>query len=864
MEITLPKPFKRKCDGIGDLEDSSLPNGPPGLEKELLAGEDLLAGTALDALSWEADIPANNRGPNPPVVPFETELPPSEKIENIDAVEEGCRIKLSGEHLIIDKYGVSGTFGITGQAPLASGALMDGKWSWSLNHVQLTLVKSSVQGFGFGGGLVVPIAKKDQPLDYTAELQFFGDQPTYDFQIELTEKMEFPLFKAIDVTIKPNSQINITVEDNNFKASAALWGEMAINNSGESDENGAKVPSIEFNNLQLSTSSPHIGGAGTSVFLKAGGAGLNDFPIQISGIGLKFGGQPGGNFSSVALKFSIGLNLMEQGDCGLTASGGFEIWGKMESNVLGAHEWKFDKFLLSDVSVLINLPAVKGCGALTFFKNDDTYGNGFSAFLQMAIMGEGAGQCEEYVCGGSISGAFTLSMAAVFGNKDGMRYFMIDGFVGSDKLSIPIPPTPLALTGFGGGVFYRMKPHAYHEPDPNSNSPAIPAGMDTSGLIYKPDPGTLFGLKFAVGFATTGGDASPLDGKLSCIVRFGPGLSLQNIMFWGVAEIINPIAGIPELPDISDEVADSALEEDELQQKDTDEAKVPVDKIAAKMGMSLDFEAGFSFHAYAEVFMSVAQGKIKGNGTFDLLIHPDPYPAYVQGAEYPDGRWHLFVGGYESPPITVPGFFNPADEITLLPNTISLDYAGITVVAKSYFLLGNDIPGPPDLEADVAEFFDISQNTNNRDLLSTEGNDPAKGTGVAFGASLAVTLNKKVEKKIPIINKKVKIVDIKITGKAGFDIALLKYKSDTKCNISADFQTPHGLNGFRAFGRIYAFVNVNGKILFYPLPNIGVGLMFQADIPDPSYFQILAVLNFKKKWEFNFEVGKECGTPLNP
>ncbi|MEM8906794.1 MAG: hypothetical protein AAGD05_03015, partial [Bacteroidota bacterium] len=644
----------------------------------------------------------------------------------------GCRMKIGAKDLLVDNMGVSGSFSISGEARLASGALMNDRWNWSLDLVEIDISKSKFDGFTFNGGIVIPITKKETPFAYSAGVNFSGGQGdqaqghSYYFNFQSVQgSIEFPLFQAVNVEIKENSMLSVVVANGNFKPSAVLNGSMSIG-KGDPVNDNARIPSIEFKNIQLQTEGNFINGG--EVFLRSGGNTLNNFPIQISDIGIGFGQ------NSVHLAFEMGLHLMKQEDGGLTANGDFKIYGKLITNVIGAHEWQFDRFEMSGFNVLIDLPAFKGCGTLSMFDEDPTYGKGFSAFLDARILGKDSNATGSYTCGAPVESAFSVQMAAVFGNFQGMRYFMIDGYVSSEQLGIPLPPTPLSLVGFGGGVQYRMKVAGYSETGTGGGT-AIPAGMDTSGLIYEPDPNSLFGIKFAVGITTTGleaGGGSPLNGKLSVIIRFGAGLSLQNITFWGTAELVNPVAagGIQALPNVQEKISSLALSESERHQQDLDEVRNAQDKIMAKLGISLDFDGGFSYHGYAEVSIKAAQGKLTGSGQLDLLIDPNG------STSYPDGRWHLFIGGYENEEVKVPSFFDPENEITLYPVSVAIDYGGLKVVAKAYFLVGNDIPGPPDINPEAAKFFDISpsSNSSNRDLLYCGGNNPANGTGIAFGA----------------------------------------------------------------------------------------------------------------------------------
>jgi len=218
--------------------------------------------------------------------------------------------------------------------------------------------------------------------------------------------------------------------------------------------------------------------------------------------------------------------------------------------------------------------------------------------------------------------------------------------------------------------------------------------MDSSGLIYSPDPTTSFMIKLSCGISTTGAQAqqgSPFTGLLNLIVRFGPGVTLQNIMFWGTGELANPKAPVSaaDVPDVKEKIKSINKSEEQNHKDDMKEVEDSSDGIMAKLGMSLDFDEG-SFHAYAEVKIDIADSKITGKGQLDLLINP--------GAN----KWHLYIGGYDNPEILVPSFHDPGNEIRLYPVTVGLNLSGLPVVAKTYFLMGNDIEEPPNLDAEAA------------------------------------------------------------------------------------------------------------------------------------------------------------------
>ncbi len=805
FEVTFPKPFKKKCDG--NLGNSSNTNA------------------------------------------------------------EGCRLKVAAQNLIIDRTGVSGKFLISGQAPLTGGTMMDNKWSWSLDEIGVAIVQNRFDQLQIKGGLVVPITKRDTPFELIGRIDFSNPNPLppsgpgeeeqeqtqgheYFFSVKAEGKVEFPVFKAFNVTLT-SAEIQVTVQNDQFKPKAILSGMMSLGKGGgAANKEDVKIPKLEFKDLTLITEENYI--VEGSVFLKGGGNKLNNFPIQISGIGLGLS-----NTNKVHLAFNLGLHLMKQEDGGLSATGLVKVHGEIITNVLGAQEWRFKEVTMDGFAVEIDLPAIKGEGSLHLFDGNDDYGKGFSAALEATVLPKEADSSGQ----GGHEG-FELKMAAIFGNKDGMRYFMLDGFASGPALTVPLPPTPLSLTGFGGGVQYRMKVDGYVDPGSIPEGSVLPIGADVSGLIYKPDPSTLFGIKFSTSITTTGVDAaggSPITGLLSCIIRFGPGLSLQNIMFWGTAELINPVAngGIGLTSGMDQRVEGLTKSQETMHKEDKKEVDEAVDKIAAKVGLSLDFYDGFSLHGFAEVNMKASQGKLTGKGQLDLWIDPNG------SSLFPDGRWHYYIGGYENEAVTVPDFFHPENEIVLYPVNAQLTYDELAVTASAYMLMGNDLPGPPPLNAAAANFFGVSQNSNaeNRATLE-ECSDPAMGTGLAFGANMTIKYEKKITEKILFVP--ITILDIKAIGGAGFDIALIQYDQNTTFCAGGASGDEHGVNGFRATGNIWALISVTGEVLGMGLPGIGLGVLLQADIPNPSFFRAVAVLRaFGNSWDFDFDIGTECGPPCS-
>lgn len=754
-----------------------------------------------------------------------------------------CGIIIQAQNLIMDQQGVTGRFRIIGQAPLVGGAQLDKAWNWSLDEINLSIYKSDFAGFGFKGQIVIPIMSQATPVGYTAEYIKLP-APRYEFDLGLTEpgtSLVFPMFKAGQVEINQGTHINVQTDPSGdeFIAEVHLYGSMVIGhpNADPGAEKQVKLPGVTFEDLILRTRGKLIEVAG-QIEVNTSGSKVMNFPVFAN----EFTFDPRGE-DKCALGFTVGLNLIEEIQGGLAASGKFFIVGKLTKDGNGSHRWIFDSFEFTGAAFDLKIPkAMHIYGVVNIFKEHPVYGDGFGANANGAFIA----QKDDFS-----DAQFKASVAVMFGNKDGYRYFMVDGFVSSSSWSVPLPPTPYFLNGFGGGCSYHMKPVGYAS-DPSKLLP----GQDATGLIYAPSASTGLGIKIAASFT----DKASTEGILTCVVRFSPDMRLQNIMFWGVVDIMmNKQQGAtPPAADENAGIKDAQkdigeLSEADKAQKDKEKAKNKPDQVSAHLGISLDFEDGFTFHGFAEVYINMPSAKMVGHGAMDLLIETGS-----------DAEWHLYVGGYHDGSILYDDFFS-GDKVSLTPVSVAIQYAdNISVSAQAYFLTGNKIPGPPPLAPAVAAMFEPSSGSsgnNNRALLNSgcNGGTPANGLGFAFGAqaNFKISIEKNLDSKFCF--KKVKL---NAEGGVGFDLAMLKYPESSAC---ADGTSPHGIHGFRATGNIWAVVGIYGSRVFcIPVPNLGSGWLVSADIVKPSSFSIHAFFFLAgKKLVFSKTLGDPCGQPCN-
>ena len=806
---------------------------------------------------------------------------------NPDVKPTTCRIKVSGKDIIIDQYGLTGGVSIKGQAPLLGGPIMDGEWGWSMDELTLFFGNSNVTEFSFAGDIGVPILSKDGPLGYEAELDFGNNE--YNFLVASNEdyKKSFPIWKAAEVNLT-SAALDIAVADGEFHAGVTMSGSLTLGDPDDKINGGGgsmlKMPKIIFTDLKLNSRSPKFSvldiglattdATGNETTSEVGQSKVANFPVSISGFSV---GSSAINPNILNLGFTMNVNLMDGGSP-VAASGDFELVGELGRNQNGSRTYEYKEFNFTGAEVTLNLPQFYAKGDLNIFTDDDIYGKGFSAKLEAKILGK---KLE------TNKGKFNLKMAAIFGSsvsdkdnipddeddvdalKDNFRYFMVDGMLESDKIKIPLFG-PFYLNGFGGGASNRMRPSGFN--DPSASSAISQMGESTTGIVFKPHAETGLGLKFNASLSTVG---NTMSGVLTAMLRFSPTGSLQNITFWGAVDIMLDSDLDDQLvKKLDDAVAGSTSSltkliqtEEDIKKEAEEDAKIEVDAsgqknaIKGSLGLSFDFEDGFTFHGFAKVNMRVGE-ILTGSGTLDLLLDT--------GGDEESGNtgtdWHLYIGGYyengNGQDVIVNDFFNPDQKVILRPVSVLAEYHNIIAHAEAYFLTGNTIPGPPPQPAKVEDFFgpEIAE-VDNRASLKCDGRDNAMGTGIAFGASAELT----ADVAFPgIFGSCVAGLTVNTTGVIGFDLSLLKYSSTDGCSMTDNYSPPMGLKGYRATGRAYGFLRISddSQLTCIPLPKLGIGGKVRFDVFNPSFLDLRVVFElFDNRVTVPVAIGDECGQP---
>lgn len=729
----------------------------------------------------------------------------------------GQRINIGATDLYIESSGVTGTFYGTNVLPWNSGKIK--KWKFSVDSVYVELLYNQFSGFGFAGRIGVPIAKETTPFKYSGSADLVNK--VYNVGVSTLDTLEFPLFKAAEVVLLPNSIIQCTVNNNEWDVAAEISGSLNI---GVNENNGEKtidIAGVEFRKLIIETDAPYLGlsNNGGSVTLTTGAI-LNGSPLMITQAGLV-------KNSPTEIEFTLGMEveLMNASDGGVNSSSNFGIVANLvEQN--GIQKWEYDRLKLNSINIHIAVGShfeIKG--GIEAFNNGN--GIGFKGSLQGGIIKQGA------------NWKFSIVANVMFGTthdthqQGKYKYWMFDGYVAMNGFSIDLVPGVLAINGFGGGACHHMRVGNFNLADMAGNQ-----ANPSSGITYIPDNTRKFGIKASLGI-TSGKGA--FNGIITLELSFGANMNLKEILFYGKGEFAGKkLQGI-NLPDLKDRLPDLQKATNAAISSDKSGAQSgKTNKISVAVFLRLNFDGGFEMHGSFGAWLDAAQGKIKGVGVVDLLISPM------------QNKFHIWIGGYHDDSV----INHLGDPIPPVGVTIQFSQ-NMSVQCGLYFLAGNDVPSPPGIHPQAAAFFGIPTTSNNRDDL-TGAHDMAKGAGFAFGAFALFDIN--------YTKPGNNCFYVKLAGGVGFDISLLKYPYDTKCSVSGNH--PHGLKGWRAKGAIWAYLELEGKMkVLVPCvkaPNLSVGILLQADVAKPSYFNAHLKL---KIWKFNLNVkanlGDECGQVLN-
>lgn len=735
-------------------------------------------------------------------------LPPQLKNDSTEATSG--RLTIGGSDVLLDHVGMSGNISASHLISLERGKI--GNWNFSLERIFIDLMANEIANAGFSGKINIPINKQEKSgdsttlLSYNAMIKRDGD---YFFNVRNTRKMEFDLWKA-SVAIHPSSFVEIKVVEDEFFPKAVLNGEMTIDvgladggtPASDSSKN-IKLPHLAFAGLQVQTVKPYVKVGSFSLGAEGFSAGMGGFPLQIN----KISGSGSGDH--IALNVEATLALVGEGAGGFAAKGGFSITGasvEKEKNL----SYKFDGINLHSFAINIDGGPLKFKGSLNFFKADPIYGNGISGVIDA-----------------DFEPGIRVAASAIFGKKDGFRYWYADALTAFDN-GITIFPS-VAFYSFGGGAYYHMKM------DDKRVGSAL--GETLSGIVYVPDVETGLGLKATMTLGLQPGQQA-FNADLTFEMAFNKSGGLRYISLQGNGYFMTPPAALSSAAAKSSaSKLARAVQETGGNLNETESAEAtslaihgsPENagsraQLWAATIITYDFDSR-TLHGNLKAYLNVAQGVLRGSGERGMcgeaVLHfaPDEWYIYIGRPEY-DARFSLEVAGFAK--------------------------------MNAYFVAGSVVPNMPPLPSHVASIFQSGFNKPN------DVDQFAGGKGIGFGANFQVDTGERT----------FLIFYGRFNAGLGFDM-LLKDYGDAHCKGGGSL----GINGWYASGQAYAFLQgrIGIKVKIFRrtrkihILDIGAAVVAQAKLPNPvwfkgaagGYFSVLGGM-VKGNCSFEIELGTQC------
>ncbi len=718
------------------------------------------------------------------------------------------RTSFDAQNMLIDDNGVTGTFGVNAEL-LSLNEGNAGGWSFSVERFALSLLANNLEGAEFAGQVGLPVSEKTT-LRYDG---LIGADNQYMLKVQPVDSLSLD-FLGATAELDPNSFVAFKVENKRFKPEAMLHGRMGIGikMKPEDRKEVAQLDGIEFRSLHLKTESPYLA---VEYFGYKGEVKLMNFPLSINDIALT------ANDRQAAIGFNAQLSI---GDV-FTGKTRLEIVGNLDNGEL--HRWKYDHVDISRIQLDAQIAETFYLkGGLDILRDDPVYGDGFSGNIEMGF--------DKVLTG------LKVQVRGMFGRTD-FRYWFVDGLAQLPGTGIAVFPS-LFLTGFGGGVSYKMKPDL---------SRSGSGGVSSTSITYIPDAGTTLGIKASAMFAFVKKEV--VQGEATFELAFNNKGGLSYAGFYGYAKFAGEIPGTENFQQVVGDKYSAILKKEQeftkgnpemveklKQMKQyspneaagnaTDQSKVQGQSgIMASVGMQFNFSES-SFHSTFELYVSMLGGFMQGVGQNNragyAVLHIDPR------------EWYVHMG-------------TPTDRIGL-----KIGIGSVSIETGSYLMVGTNIPSAPGLPPQVASM--LGEVPANLDYMSGL-NSLGAGKGFAFGANLSISTG----------DLTFLILYANYAMGMGFDVMLKDY-GEAQCKGRSG---AIGLDGWYANGQSYAYMHgelgvkvnlwfIKGRL---PIITADVATLMQAMLPNPSSFKAYLAARasllgglVNVDCRFKLEVGEAC------
>ncbi|SMO52661.1 hypothetical protein [Solitalea koreensis] len=588
--------------------------------------------------------------------------------------DDGKRIELGAQNLIIDDQGFSGYFDAKNLLTLKQGSV--GKWAFSINSLGVGIIANQLKYASFGGEIMIPITKQDESFSYGCTISSDNE---YLFAIQNLKATSFDVFKAANVQLYPSSSLTIKLVDDQFNAKAVLNGKMDItpslteNPDETSSANKFTLAEIEFEHLTVQTEAPFITFGAFALTGNKNAPQLAGFPLTVKSI--KGGSLGDKSFIGV----DLGLNIGGGGEAGFKADTRVNVCSKMVE-VDGLQRWIYDKTQLEKVLIDADMGAIALKGSLDFFKEAPIYGSGFHGTIDARFS------------------SIEVKAHAMFGKVGALRYWNADALMTLED-GIPLAGA-FKLNGFGGGAYKGM----LQTDEPIAGG----LGKMPSGMYYVPDEKLGLGVRAAVQLSAA--TKAVFNGTAMFEMAFNKNGGLNRELFLGNANFITPPAafGTDELTKLAGNVTTVAKQKNVGTGSNTDNSIINLFRTGERGSLSADLSIDAnieekSFFAGLKTIVNVAD-VLKGTGRDNLAGDAAMY--------FSPSEWFIKIGTPEEP--------------------IGLELLHLAR-ANAYFMVGNKIPGSPPPPAEVASI--LGESRGSLDYMR-DFNALGTGKGIAFGANL--------------------------------------------------------------------------------------------------------------------------------
>ncbi|MBP5667287.1 MAG: hypothetical protein J6X32_03980 [Salinivirgaceae bacterium] len=480
-----------------------------------------------------------------------------------------------------------------------------------------------------------------------------------------------------------------------------------------------------------------------------------------------------------------------------TGEAGLWLYGDIQ-------KWKFSDVEIGKIQIGYEQNAFSLAGGIEFRSGDDTYGKGFRGNVEMKLL----------------NGQLQVDAVAVFGKKDNFRYFLTDAFLETTPEK-GVKVSFLNFYGVGGGLYSKMQQQR--------GKATCDFGESLSKINYVPDKDVSIGLMARTKFGFTGSDKL-MDADVGLEIQFNKNWGVNFIQLRGDATFVCKDLGAGLAQSIKsnmDKIEGASKGVVEFKKEQLAEPKND-GVLRASMGMMFDIE-NETFTSDLKAYLNVGD-MLRGSGPNDQLGFASIYVS--------KDKWYTRIG--------------TPDE------RCGVKLLGLAET-DSYFMMGDDIPGLPDLPDEILNSRVISDAQRGKLTNRPDAGLLAQGKGIAMGSSLKVGFDATLK-------------PFYATFKLGLgtEFLLKDYGPNVHCKGSSD---PVGINGWYAQAQAWAYGNASigmkvrlfKKSREFNIFNGGMVSYLTGAGPKPFYFNGMVggdfnVLNglVKGRFTFDFQIGDTC------